>query len=268
MAIVERRGATLDWWRAVLALLVSLSMQVAVNFANDYSDGVRGTDDTGLRVGPVRLVGWKLAAPSAVRNAALLSFAIGGAAGLVLAAVTSWWILVLGASAVVAAWGYTGGPRPYGYEGLGEVFVFVYFGPVAVMGTTFVLIERLSLRAAVASIPVGLLAVALLIVNNLRDIPGDTIVKKRTLAVRLGDRRTRRLYVGVIAVAFASVPVVAALHTGQWAALVALGAAPLALPPVRAVLRGTKGRDLIAVLVATARLHLGFGLALAVGLIL
>ena len=182
-----------SWWRALLALVVALALQVGVNFANDYSDGVRGSDER--RVGPVRLVAAGLASPRQVLSAALGCFAVAGAAGLVLAAVTAWWLVAAGGACIAAAWFYTGGPRPYGYHGLGEVFVFAFFGVVAVAGTAYVQMGRLSWLGLAASVPAGLLACALLIVNNLRDIQGDTLAGKRTLAVRLGDARTRTAYV-------------------------------------------------------------------------
>ncbi|MEX2627233.1 MAG: 1,4-dihydroxy-2-naphthoate polyprenyltransferase [Ilumatobacteraceae bacterium] len=260
-------GAAADggpvWWRAPVAGLVSLSLQVGVNYANDYSDGVRGTDD--VRVGPTRLVASGLASPSAVKRAALVAFGIAAVAGLALAAVTTWWLLLVGAVSILAGWGYTGGPRPYGYLGLGEVFVFVFFGLVATAGTTFVVAEQLTLLSVIAGSSVGSLACALLVVNNLRDIDNDGAVGKRTLAVRLGDRGTRWLYSGFVGGAFVLV-VVAAVW--RLPAIIALAALPAALPTVRDVLRGAAGPDLIVVLGATGRLHLVAGLALAVGLAL
>ncbi len=180
------------WWKALLALVVSLALQVAVNYANDYSDGIRGTDD--VRVGPMRLVGSGAAAPAAVKRAAFLAFGVAGVAGLVLAATTAWWLLAVGLVCVVAAWFYTGGSKPYGYLGLGEVMVFVFFGLVAVVGTTYVQTESWAWTALYAGIGIGALACAILVTNNLRDIPTDTVAGKRTLAVRLGDPRTRGLY--------------------------------------------------------------------------
>ncbi|MEZ5233097.1 MAG: 1,4-dihydroxy-2-naphthoate polyprenyltransferase [Acidimicrobiia bacterium] len=250
-------------WRGGLALVVSLALQVGTNYANDYSDGVRGTDHQ--RVGPLRLVASGLKPAAVVKRAALGSFGVAAVAGLVLAATTSWWLLAVGAAAIAAAWFYTGGPKPYGYLGLGEVFVFVFFGLVATAGTTFVMIERLTGLAVAAAVPVGLLAVALLVVNNLRDIPTDAVAGKRTLAVRLGDRRTRVLYVALLALAF-----VAASITAGWflrpAAVVALVAVPAARTPARAVLGGAGGRELIPVLGATGRVQLVFGAAFATGL--
>ena len=184
------------WWRAGLALVVSLALQVGVNYANDYSDGVRGTDD--VRVGPARLVGGGLAPAKAVKRAAFVAFGLAAVCGLVLAIVTSWWLLAVGAAAILAGWFYTGGPKPYGYLGLGEVFVFVFFGLVATAGTTYVVAERLTAVAWLLGAAAGSLACALLVVNNLRDIPTDRKVGKRTLAVRLGDRSTRLFYVALL----------------------------------------------------------------------
>ncbi|HUJ04672.1 MAG TPA: 1,4-dihydroxy-2-naphthoate polyprenyltransferase [Streptosporangiaceae bacterium] len=248
-------------WRAALALVVALALQVGVNYANDYSDGIRGTDEQ--RVGPVRLVGSKLATPRQVVSAALGCFLLAGLAGLVLAAVVSWWLLLLGAAAIGAAWFYTGGSRPYGYRALGEVSVFAFFGVGAVAGTAYVQMGRLSWLAAAAAVPVGLLACALLIVNNLRDIPTDEATGKRTLAVVLGDRRTRALYSACVLVPFA---VAAAMAPVAPLALLALAALPLAVIPVRQVLAAASGRGLIAVLGETGRLQLAFGLLLTAGL--
>ena len=248
-------------WRAGLALIVALALQVGVNYANDYSDGIRGTDEQ--RVGPVRLVASGLAAPRQVLSAALASFLVAGLAGIVLAAVVSWWLLLLGAAAIGAAWFYTGGSRPYGYRALGELSVFAFFGVGAVMGTAYVQMERLAWLAAAASVPVGLLACALLVINNLRDIPTDEVTGKRTLAVVLGDQRTRVLYTICVAVPFA---VAIASAPVAPLTLITLAAAPLAAAPVRQVLHATTGRGLIAVLGQTGRLQMAFGLLLTVGL--
>ena len=249
--------------RALLALAVALALQVGVNYANDYSDGIRGTDE--VRVGPLRLVGSGTASPGAVKAAALAAFGVAAVAGLVLAALTTWWLVAVGAAAIVAAWGYTGGARPYGYFGLGELFVFVFFGLVAVVGTTYVQTGTLPHLAFAGGVASGALACAVLVTNNLRDIPTDAAVGKRTLAVRLGDRRTRTLYVGLLVVAFL---VVGAIGVYRPTALVALLAAALAVPPARVVLGGATGRALIPVLQGTARLQLVLGALLAVGLAL
>jgi len=250
------------WWRIAVALVVSLALQIGVNYANDYSDGVRGTDE--VRVGPVRLVASGLAAPRAVKLAAFGALGVAALAGLVLAASTSWWLLVVGAAAILAAWGYTGGPRPYGYAGLGEVFVFVFFGLVATCGTTFVAIERVTALSVVVAVAAGALACALLVVNNLRDIPSDTVAGKRTLAVHLGDRRTRLLY-AVLLAAVAIVTVVAAASRPP--VLIALLAAVFAVAPLRAVLGGASGPALIPVLGATGRLQLFYGVLATTGLV-
>jgi 1,4-dihydroxy-2-naphthoate octaprenyltransferase len=248
-------------WRAVLALVVALALQIGVNFANDYSDGIKGTDEQ--RVGPVRLVGSGLAAPKQVLSAALGCFLVAGLAGLVLAAVVSWWLLALGAAAIAAAWFYTGGSRPYGYHGLGEISVFVFFGLGAVIGTAYVQLDRLTWLELGAAIPVGLLACALLVINNLRDIPTDELSGKRTLAVVIGDRRTRTLYAACTALPFAAA---IAMAPAAPFTLLALAALPLAIAPTRQVLTGTTGRGLITVLGQTGRLQLAFGALLTAGL--
>jgi 1,4-dihydroxy-2-naphthoate polyprenyltransferase len=251
------------WWRALLAGMVALSLQVGVNYANDYSDGVRGTDT--VRVGPVRLVAGGLASPAAVKRAALVAFAVAGVAGVALAAVAGWWLVAVGLACVGAAWSYTGGPRPYGYAGLGEVSVFVFFGLVATTGTAYVQTEALTGLEALAALPVGLMAVALLVVNNLRDIPGDAASAKRTLAVRLGPAATRRFYEGCVLLAV--VLVVPLAISRPWA-LLGLGALPLAIVPLRAVASGAQGPALIPVLGATGRAQLALGVLLAIGLAL
>jgi len=250
-----------SWWRALLALVVALALQVGVNFANDYSDGVRGSDAT--RVGPVRLVAAGLAAPRHVLAAALSCFAVAGAAGLFLAAVTAWWLVAVGVACVAAAWFYTGGPRPYGYHGLGEVFVFAFFGVVAVAGTAYVQMERFSWLGLAASVPAGLLACALLIVNNLRDIHGDTLSGKRTLAVRLGDARTRTAYLLTMLLPFLCAALIGIYRP---VALLVLVTVPLALVPIRAVRAGASGPALIKALGQTGRVQMAFGIAFAIGL--
>jgi len=250
-------------WRAALALLVALALQVGVNFANDYSDGVRGSDSAERRVGPLRLVGSGLAAPGQVKLAAYGCFFVACCAGLALAAVTSWWLVPGGALAVLAAWFYTGGSRPYGYRGLGEISVFVFFGVAAVAGTAYVEMGRLSWLGLAASIPAGLLSCALLMINNLRDIRSDSESGKRTLAVRIGDARSRMAYLLFLLVPFALAALTA---VDRPFALLTLLALPLTLAPVRAVRGGASGPALITTLGQTGRLQLAFGLAFTVGL--
>jgi len=251
------------WWRAVVALVVSVALQVGTNYANDYSDGVRGTDD--VRVGPIRLVASGLASPATVRAAAMGAFGVAAVGGLALAVAVTWWLIPVGAACIAAGWLYTGGPRPYGYAGLGELFVFVFFGLVATVGTAYVQVDRVTGLAVSAAVPVGLLAVAMLVVNNLRDIPGDTVSGKRTLAVRIGAPATRAVYVVAVGVPFA---VAGALAVARPWSVLALIALPLAVPPIRRVLSGEEGKGLIAVLGATARLQLAFGALLALGIAL
>jgi 1,4-dihydroxy-2-naphthoate octaprenyltransferase len=277
--------------RFLAALVVALALQIGTNYANDYSDGKRGTDDPGQRTGPPRLVGWGLAPAAQVKAAAMLSFGVAALAGLYLAAVVSWWLIPVGVVSIAAGWLYTGGPRPYGYAGYGELFVFVFFGLVATVGSAFVQTGFLStgwtvhaelLSAALpggrwtegfpwftlgAAAAVGFLATALLVVNNLRDIPSDTVAGKRTLAVKLGDRRTRILYVVLIVLPFVIVPFVAGLG-GRPLGAAALFAILFANRPVLAVLQGATGPALVPVLGQTGRVQLVFGVLLAAGLFL
>ena len=254
------------WWvAATLALVVSLALQVGVNYANDYSDGIRGTDTE--RVGPLRLVGSGLASPPLVKRAAFVSFGIAGLAGLALVILTQqWWLLVVGVACVLAAWYYTGGKRPYGYAGLGEVFVFIFFGLVAVCGTTYVQVGRISLATLLTGVWVGALACAILVTNNLRDIRGDAQVGKRTLATRLGDAGTRVLYVILIAIS-ALLVIIASLLTSWWA-LLGLAGLLLIIPAVRVVLSGGTGPALIGVLKATGLAELVTAVGFAAGLAL
>ena len=248
-----------DALRVLLALGVAVLLQVGVNFANDYSDGIRGTDT--VRVGPVRLVGQQLASPRAVRTAALLSLAGAALLGLVLVLLTrQWWLIGVGVACIAAAWLYTGGSRPYGYSGLGEVFVFVFFGPVPVIGTAYVQTLTITSTDVLASLGVGMLICAILVTNNLRDIPGDTHAGKRTLAVRLGDERTRMLYATLVTGALAA-PVLLVPATS---ALVMLTSATglLAIAPLRTVLGGARGPALIPALTGTSVLVLVYGLVL------
>jgi 1,4-dihydroxy-2-naphthoate octaprenyltransferase len=249
---------------ALLALVVAVALVVGVNYANDYSDGIRGTDDE--RVGPVRLVGSRLAAPTVVRTAAFVCFSVAALAGLTLVSLTrTWWLIAVGALCIAGAWFYTGGRRPYGYAGLGEVAVFVFFGPVAVLGTTLTQSGPPGALAIVGAVGVGLLACAVLVVNNLRDIVGDTTVGKRTLAVVLGDADTRRLYAALVLV-----PLLLSALAGirSWPMLLGLLALPLAVAVMRRVLGGTDGRRLVRVLGQTGMLLLVWSTATAVGLAL
>ena len=258
-------GPSPVWWRVGPALIVSLALQIGVNYANDYSDGVRGTDD--VRVGPTRLVAGGLARAEAGQGSCS-----GGirsrrrSPDLTLAMATSWWLIVVGAAAMLAGWGYTGGPKPYGYLGLGEVFVFVFFGLVATVGSTYVVIERFPAYAWVAGCVAGFLACALLVVNNLRDIPTDRAAGKRTWRSVSETARTRWLYIGCLAAAAALV-VVIAVAWRAWSAIALVGFA-VAIPPVRSVRQGAEGRQLIPVLGATGRTQLVVGLLLALGLAL
>lgn len=255
------------WWRAGAALVAAVAIQVGTNYANDYSDGKRGTDDPSRRVGPVRLVGSGLASPAAVKRAALAAFGVAAVTGLALAVAVDLRLLLVGVASFAAGWLYTGGPRPYGYAGLGELSVFLFFGLVATVGSAYVHTERVTALAAGAAVPVGLLATALLVVNNLRDIRSDAAVGKRTLAVRLGDRRTRLLYVALLVGAFVAVPLVAGLG-GRPLAAVALVVVLLAQRPALSVLTGAAGPALIGVLVATGQVQLAFGVLFAAGLAL
>ncbi len=253
--------------RALLALVVALALQVAVNYANDYSDGIRGTDaHRGLSgPGPLRLVGSGVAEPAAVRSAALAAFAVAAVAGLVLALLTTLWLVALGAVMIAAAWAYTGTSRPYGYRGLGEVSVFVFFGLVAVTGTTYVQAERVSGTALLGGVACGALACAILVTNNLRDIPTDRGSGKRTLAVVMGDTRTRQLYVGLLAAAYVVAVLLAVVSPY---ALLALLSVTLVREPVALVLGGAAGRELVAVLRDTGRVQLAYAVLLTVGLAL
>jgi len=247
---------------ALLALLVSLALQVGVNYANDYSDGIRGTDQE--RVGPVRLVGQGLARPDNVKLAAMLFFASAALFGLALVALSGAFVMLLvGAASIAAAWYYTGGKKPYGYSGLGEVFVFVFFGLVATLGTTYTQAGTLSISSIAGAVGVGAIASAILVANNLRDIPSDSSHGKGTLAVRLGATRTRDLYAVLLTIALASVLIVGIIHLS---ALIALLSFALALPLVRRVMSGAVGKDLVPVLSGTGRFELVYATLLALGL--
>lgn len=250
------------WWRVSLALVVSLALQVGVNYANDYSDGIKGTDAD--RVGPLRLVGSGVASASSVKKAAFIAFGIAGVAGLSLAFMTTFWLLLVGTCAIVAAWTYTGGPRPYGYAGLGEVFVFVFFGVVATVGTQYVMSESFTVAGWVASIAVGAYACALLVVNNLRDIPGDTEVGKRTLAVKMGDVRTRQFFAVLIVLATASIVWVGVIT--QPVAMAGLVGVIATRPALNDIAKGLKGKSLIPVLGAVGRAQLILAVTFTAGI--
>ena len=249
------------WWKAVLALVVSLALIVGVNYANDYSDGIRGTDD--VRTGPLRLVGSRAASPRAVLTAAVISLGVGAAAGLALALVSQPWLIAVGAACIAGAWLYTGGSKPYGYSGLGEVAVFVFFGLVAVLGTQYTQALRVDWVGVALAVGTGALSSAVLVANNLRDIPTDAESGKITLAVRLGDAKTRVLYVVLVALAFV-VTLVLMLAT-PWV-LVGLIALPLAVRAVGPVRTGLGGRDLIPVLRDTGLTMLVWSVAVALAL--
>ncbi|SDX39980.1 1,4-dihydroxy-2-naphthoate prenyltransferase [Arthrobacter sp. yr096] len=249
---------------AILAALVALLLQIGVNYANDYSDGIRGTDED--RVGPLRLVGSGAAKPEQVKWAAFALFGAAMVCGLILVIMTqAWWLILVGIGCVLAAWGYTGGKNPYGYMGLGDVFVFVFFGLVATLGTTYTQAGQVSLAAVIGAIGTGLIACALLMANNVRDIPTDTAAGKRTLAVRLGDRHARESYVLMLAVAILLVIVLA--PTKPWMLIVLL-LIPACLMPAWLMVNGKKRKSLIPVLKQTGLINLGYSLLFSLGLVL
>ena len=251
--------------RSALALIVALALQIGVNYSNDYSDGIRGTDR--VRVGPVRLVGQGLARPLAVRRVAFTFFGIAMVAGTVLVFLTAqWWLFAVGATCVAAAWFYTGGSRPYGYAGLGELFVFIFFGLIPVTGTVYVQTLQLSATSLWAGVGVGALSCSILIANNLRDIPSDTEHGKRTLAVRLGDPDTRKLFYATVAVAFSAPAITAFIATPF--TLLAFLALPFAIQPLRLIARGALGPALIPVLKSTGILLFIYGITFGLGLAL
>ncbi|MCG7595163.1 1,4-dihydroxy-2-naphthoate polyprenyltransferase [Mycobacterium sp. PSTR-4-N] len=253
-----------SWWKALLALLVAVGMIVGVNYANDYSDGIRGTDD--VRAGPLRLVGSKLAAPRAVLTAAVVSLAVGAVAGLVLAWFSAPWLIAVGAFCIAGAWLYTGGSKPYGYLGFGEIAVFVFFGLVAVLGTQFTQALRIDGVGVLCAVAMGCLSSAVLVANNLRDIPTDAQTGKITLAVRLGDARTRVLYQGLLMVWVLLTLVLCFVATPACGA--GYLATPLAVRATRPVRAGLGGRDLIPVLRDTGLTMLVWSVAVAAALAL
>ncbi len=252
-------GTDSNWFRAALALKVAVWLQIGVNFANDYSDGVKGTDED--RVGPIRLVGSGLATAKSVKTAAFISFGIASIAGTWLAFLTSPLLILIGVLSIAAAWGYTGGKNPYGYRGLGELSVFLFFGVIATMGTYYAQTEEITLLSFFVSIPMGALSCAILAINNLRDRPKDELVGKLTVAVRIGDRKARFMYVALLALAH-----IAAIATLIPTTLLTLIALPMSLSISRQVLSGISGKELIPVLGKTAKLQMIFSILLAVGL--
>lgn len=261
--VVGDDAAVVRWWCGGLALVVSIALQIGVNYANDYSDGIRGTD--AVRVGPIRLVGSGLVAAKKVKIAAFLSFGVAAVVGLIIAITVSLWLIVVGAICITAGWFYTGGPKPYGYLGLGEVFVFVFFGVVATTGTTYAISEQITRQSVAASVVVGCLACALLVVNNLRDIPTDTAAGKKTLAVRMGDRRTRFFYYSLFSFALL---VILVLGFGDSSVLFGAVGLIAIIPAIKMVVAGAKGKDLIIVLAMTGRAQLLTGVALSIGLLM
>jgi 1,4-dihydroxy-2-naphthoate octaprenyltransferase len=252
-------GSDFNWFRAALALKVGVWLQIGVNYANDYSDGIKGTDEN--RVGPIRLVASGLASAKAVKNAAFISFAIASVAGLWLSLLTSPILVLIGILAIGAAWGYTGGKNPYGYRGLGEVSVFTFFGLVATMGSYYAQTEKITLLSFIVAIPMGALACAILAVNNIRDRAQDELVGKRTLAVRLGDVNARRGFVLLLVLAH-----VAAVATLIPTAMLTLLVAPMSYSISKLVLSGVSGKELIPVLGRTGKLQLVFAIVFALGL--
>ena len=251
----------INFINALLALIVSLSLQISVNYANDYSDGVRGTDTN--RIGPTRLVASKLATASSVKNASFISFFVAIIAGTLLAFNTSIWLIAVGLISILAAWGYTGGKKPYGYLGFGELAVFIFFGVVATVGSYYVQVEQVSSSALLLSIPMGSLSCAILVINNLRDLNQDKLVSKRTLAVKLGDANTRIFY--LLLLVLAQVSAAAAASINNYALLTLLWL-PLTYSAANQVLKGANGKELITILGKTSMLQFLLALTLAISL--
>ncbi|WP_297006351.1 1,4-dihydroxy-2-naphthoate polyprenyltransferase [uncultured Corynebacterium sp.] len=252
-----------SWWRAVLAVVVAMALIIGVNYANDYSDGIRGTDDD--RTGPLRLTGSGLVPPKRVKYAAFLCFGVAGVAGIVLSLASSWWLIIAGAVCILAAWFYTGGRNPYGYRGLGEVAVFIFFGLVAVLGTEFTQSGKISWVGLALAVGIGSLSSSVNLTNNLRDIPTDAVAGKTTLAVILGDRGTRILYVSLLVV---SVVMTLALAGAGIAALIGLIAVPLLIVAALPVVQGATGKELIPVLGTTGRAMLVWAVAMFIAMLL
>ena len=254
-------GDSFNTLAALLALIVSLSLQIGVNYANDYSDGIRGTDND--RIGPARITAGGLAKPAQVKSAAFISFGVAAVAGLGLAITTSWWLIAVGAISIAAAWGYTGGKNPYGYMGLGELFVFIFFGLVATVGSFYVQTNEITGQSILAGVIVGSLACAILVINNIRDRAKDEVVGKLTLAVRLGDKRSRIFYSVLV---IAPYLITAGFRT-PWTLLTLL-TLPMTISILKALWSGIQGADLIALLGKTGKLQMLFSLALSLALII
>lgn len=252
-----------SWWRAILAVSVAMALIIGVNYANDYSDGIRGTDDD--RTGPLRLTGSGLVPPERVKYAAFLCFGVAGVAGIALSLASSWWLIIAGAVCILAAWFYTGGKNPYGYRGLGEVAVFIFFGLVAVLGTEYTQAGKVSWVGLALAVGIGSLSASVNLTNNLRDIPTDSVAGKTTLAVILGDRGTRILYVSLLVV---SVVMTLALAGAGIAALIGLIAVPLLIVAALPVVQGATGKELIPVLGTTGRAMLVWSVAMFIAMLL
>ena len=261
-SLIRRDHHSINYLNAVMALLVSLLLQIAVNYSNDYSDGIRGTDDN--RVGPTRLVASGLATARSVKQAAFISFGAAAAIGTVLAARVSWWLLLVGAVCILAAWTYTGGKRPYGYSGFGEISVFLFFGVVATVGSYVVQADRVTWQSILVSLPVGALSCSLLAINNLRDLPKDSVVGKRTLAVRLGENRARQFLIALLLIAH--VAAILAALISPWA-LITLLLAPMTRNIIKAIRAGAQGAQLIPLLGQVGKLQLFLSTALALALV-
>ena len=262
-SLIQVDGQPINWFNALLALAVSLLLQIGVNYSNDYSDGVRGTDSE--RVGPIRLVASGLATSKQVKQAAFLAFFLASVSGLILALRTSPWLIAVGVIAIIAAWNYTGGKNPYGYLGFGEISVFIFFGVVATVGSYFAQSQKISWQSLLISIPMGSLACSILAINNLRDLPKDSLVNKKTLAVRLGDLRARKALIGLLIVS--QITSALAYLITPWA-LITLIAIPLTLGISKAISSGQSGKELIPLLGKAGELQLATALLITLALTL
>ncbi len=261
-ALAYRENTEINWSNAFLALLVGILLQIGVNYSNDYSDGIKGSDNE--RVGPIRLVGSGLASAKSVKRAALITYLLGAIAGLTLALRTNWILIALGALAIAAAWFYTGGKRPYGYRGLGEVSVFIFFGLVATIGTYYSVSKSITIWAVLLGVEMGLLACAILAINNLRDLPKDGLVGKRTFAVRLGDNGARKLFFWLLIIPFIIQSVFLALTP---MAILPIMMAPFVVKIIRVVASGAKGAELIPTLGAVAKVQMLTSLWIVIALV-